>query len=410
MPRLTHCILAVLALSFNPMTPAYPQQGVTMTGSDGAAVVAAFGDSGAVVSDDPIPAVSYPSNVSEDAVYLKALAASVIAANAVPWTFGTLEGSGYAPGGYAAIYPDDMASQVRCGANIATHADIEATVAVFLSVQSSGDIPEALYADGSSTLNYNYAAPCWNLIDIVYSDFKATGNANIWVANRAGLIAALEFPAVSNHLACSVPPNRSWGFEAATTGYSLMGSLLRFRAYRQAAEMDALSEASRSGEFYGEASAIKSALQTHLWDAESGFFLRCSGESIRHAAGTAYAIVLGACSGTVATAARAALVANWSNIVLYGHVRQYPFPDAIPAGDYGSVGGAWWGCFAGWIAIALGEPYASLILGDYADYYRANPSGAPNEYINDAGVASGAAGYGASAANAAQIYYGVTTR
>jgi hypothetical protein len=381
-----------------------------MRGPDGSPIVASFGDHGEVVSP--------PDPQGPDAAYLKSLSVSVLNGSKVAWNIERLSGYGAYPqagAGYDRVYIEDLADQIRCQNGSFSSEDIAASVSVYSDAVVEFDMPEALYPDGTGAINYGYNAPVHNFVDLIYSHYKYTGNAALWDVKRAQVHALLSGQtAILNHLCHSETDVRFWGWEANASGYNLMGSLLRYRSYKQAAELEELTSGPHAQDYADERDAIKAALETYLWDSGSGYFLRATGEgqTQRHTVGTAYAIVLGACSPSVASAGRASLIAGLQNsfesgFEARGHIRFYPIPDAIPGGDYASH----WGCFTGWMALAVGEPYASQILGRFADYCREiGLEAAPAEIISDAGVGGIGQRYSASASNAAQLFYGVTDR
>jgi hypothetical protein len=409
MPKSTRFIYPELALSFNAMTPVTPQGG-TIIGSGGEFV--------SVWAPDVGTPVLPPDPQGPDAEYLKALSVSVLTASKVEWTATGLEGAfGAYPqggGGYDRVYIEDLADQVRCGNGVFSLNDIYASFVAFVNASPDGDVPEGIHPNGEDAINFGYSATNFNLIDLAYSHFLRSPSPEVsaWAEYRLGLKTIMEFPPTLNHLCYLEGTQRFWGFEGATTGYALYGSLLRYRAYRQAAEMETAVDGQYASAFAVERDAIKEALETYLWDSGSGYFLRCSGEGTRHVAGTAYAVVLGACSPSVASAARASLIAGLQNTTesgfeFRGHMRMYPVPDAIPIGDYGTH----WGCFTGTVGLAVGEPHASLILGRFADYCRElGAEAAPAEIITESGPSGIGIRYSASAADAARSFYGVTDR
>lgn len=264
---------------------------------------------------------------------------------------------------------------------------------------------------------------CFEFIDLIYTHYKKTGITSAYTTYLANITLALSYPTITNHLvfitqnATLNSQQGDWGFQdqIASSGYSAMLSIERYRAYTQLSEMAlAAGDSTGSTTYSTEAGLIKTNLQTQLWDATRGLFRNASIDDTAHSVvASAYAVVTGACTDAVSNIISQKLLDMRIGQVdaadcpyQQGYVRHLPLTEtwdrlrvAQTVGTYQN--GGYWSTFTGWVAIAMARLDSVAAVTLLNDFYTSTPGVAgnrPYEAINTTIAYLGAANYGPSAA------------
>jgi hypothetical protein len=273
----------------------------------------------------------------------------------------------------------------------------------------------------------------FEMIDAFYSRVQIDGSLVKFNQYSSQLVAAFASQTVSNNLVYLDPAEAldvnghtrvEWGFQDTEQikGRVLMASLFRYRAARELSEMFARAGDAASATTYTNLlSGIRTSLQTYLWDSTNKWFFACDAVNTgkHHLLGSAYTVVLGACTTNISDLVSSNLITlvgttNYQN----GQSRHLLAPETWSVFQPGISpiytdvavyqNGGYWGAFSAWIAKAMkyrDSVAADTFMREYAmrQFYLA--ANAPYEAENTAVSYSGAAKY---AANAMALQYWAT--
>lgn len=229
-------------------------------------------------------------------------------------------------------------------------------------------------SNGSSQLPDNVGGGLLYSIDVpfdyvycVYNYYRKSGNTNTFNIFSSSISVAMDSVTVTNHLVFLDGTRYGWGFQdqIGSTGYELMCSLFRYRAYKQMAIMAVA--AGRSDIYTQELNLITKSLEDRLWDNSTGYFRNASiTNNQHHCVGSAYAVTLGACSTTVRDAIVAKLIKGLPGgiddqlgrgFVFDGACRYLPENESFTSNGGNANGtyqnGGYWPFTSYWVATAL---------------------------------------------------------
>lgn len=373
---------------------------------------------------------------SDHVSYLTSITDRTAAQSKFYFGSGSLSGKpGWSPGGsyLNLLYARDFAEFVRSRPEIVTAPELLDIIGGFFSTAGgSGQIYDALESD-STTLDDVTSTPfpsydnAFYLVDLVYSHYLKTGLTTAYTTHKSAIQSAIAYVPVTNHLvyiadnATTANIRNGWGFQdqIASSGYDLMCSVLRYRAYRQLAELAAAAgESSNSTTYSTEAAAIPANLETQLWDSGTGLFYNASIKNHKHnVIGSIFAVLQGCVSNSVRNSIVSYLHSNQSSYLQNGMVRHLPTGEnwTTVRASAGSTGqyqnGAYWPVATGWLCQVLANNNypkdADTIMGQYIARLRAlaQEDVAP-EAANTAISYSGSVNYLVSAALPLEYFKG----
>lgn len=359
--------------------------------------------------------------------YLKQLSKRTIDASKFQFTGGVQNGNySYSPGNSypLEVYIRDFAMATRSYPEYFSTTDINVVLAFFHGTKgASGQIHDAgVQAGGVHEAGGMSIASIDNqyeFIDLCYQHYQRTGSPTAYTTYKATILTALAYPNIQNNLVYILSespwPKVGFGFQdiVASQGYELMTSVMRYRSLKQLVIMaTAAGDSSDASTWQTQADAVPAALETYLWDSTRGLFYNSSVNNVKHSVpGSAYAVVQGCCSASVANTISQKLIDMMPGHVdalagkgcfLNGYVRHLPLDenwDALRVG-YG-VGiyqnGAYWATFTGWVALAikrLSQYEANFLMIDLIDKLKTDgPLITPLEAFNTSPVYQGSSRY-----------------
>ncbi len=343
------------------------------------------------------------------------LATNVLAVDRFTYPGGQFSGTNsWAPGGYGFFIPRDTAMAIRYAPDLFSAADIQNICNQTASLQGLSNASVGTFIqsnDGSVHAGTPFQIDhSMEFVDIIYSHYKKTGSATAFAQYQGQISNTLTYPFITNHLVfvkTNNPAQVGFGFEdnERMCGYNLMCSVEWYRTMQQMGEMLASLGRNSDATYYSnEMVAIRTNLQTYLWDSTTNlFFAGTISNSIQHSVpGTAYAIVTGAAPPAVAALATAKLQqmlpwnsdglagrgAFWrgeSRNMIEGEFWSTFSPGPVVRGDYQN--GGYWGLYTLWVARAvqtISQSDSDALMQSLAwSYYNTPASVAPYEYEFD---------------------------
>ena len=195
---------------------------------------------------------------------------------------------------------------------------------------STGQIPDGLKMNSTVNNNLSGALDSYAFVDMVYQHYLNCGTtiaySNFWL----NVSNALRYVKITNSLVWSAAGDcEFYASDGNTgTGYSLRGSLYRYKVYQQLATLAAVqNDINGSSNYYNETIRIQTNLDSVLWDPSRGLYRQFSnGNNTHDLWGSLLSVVWGEAGHDQTVSIANAFVSSYgtTNFFLNGAVRQIP--------------------------------------------------------------------------------------